>query len=524
MRTTFLIISIGVLTTIAIIAIYWTPVLWSLVVIGPIALLGFYDMIQRKHAILRNFPVLGHFRYLLEGVRPEIMQYFVETDLEGRPFNRINRSLIYQRAKNVTDTTPFGTQEDTYARGYEWINHSIYAKNYDEMLDDYRVIVGGPSCKQPYSCSLYNISAMSYGSLSDRAVMALNGGAKLANFAQNTGEGGISDYHKNEGGDLIYQLGTGYFGARADDGTFSPEKFKETVSHPNVKMIELKLSQGAKPGHGGILPGKKNTPEIAKIRGVKPGIAVLSPPRHSAFSGPKGLLNFIQELRELSGGKPVGFKLCIGKKSEFLAICKAMVDTGMKPDFITVDGGEGGTGAAPVEFSDSVGTPFRDGLAFAVDSLIGFDLKKDIKVMTAGKITSGFHILKAIALGADICYSARGMMMSLGCIQALQCNTNHCPVGIATQNKELIAGLDVTDKRARVASFHRKTIHSFIELLGAAGMEKPEQLKRSDINRRVNLKEIMTYEDIYPSVQPGAFHKGVCPDYIKPHLEEIILN
>lgn len=515
MRNIFIVSSIVVVALIVGLSFLWQPILWSFVLIGPIIILGTYDCIQKKHAIKRNFPVIGNFRYLLEGIRPEIMQYFVETDLEGRPFNRIQRSLVYRRAKNVSDTTPFGTQEDTYERGYEWINHSIYAKNYDEMPDDFRVMIGGEKCSQPYSCSLLNIGAMSFGSLSDRAVTALNGGAKISKFAHNTGEGGISPYHKEPGGDLIYQVGTGYFGARAEDGTFSREKFIETASHPSVKMIELKLSQGAKPGHGGILPAKKNTPQIAAIRGVKPGTSVLSPPRHSAFTTPEELLALLDDMRELSGGKPVGFKLCIGRKQEFVDICKAMVQTGRKPDFIAIDGGEGGTGAAPVEFSDSVGTPYRDGLAFAIDILKGFDLKKDIKVIASGKISSGFHILKAIALGADACYSARAMMMSLGCIQALLCNTNTCPVGIATQDHSLIAGLDVTDKRARVAFYHKKTIHSFIELLGASGYDDPSDVSRSDINRRVNLKHILTYEEIYPSVKEGSFLNGKADERYK---------
>lgn len=480
-----------------------TPIWWVFFILGPLILIGIYDVLQNKHTILKNFPIIGHFRYILEGVRPEIMQYFVETDKDGRPFDRIQRSLVYRRAKNVTDTTPFGTQEDIYTSGYEWINHSVYAKSHHDYEVDTRVVIGGKDCKQPYSASIYNISAMSYGSLSDRAVEALNGGAKLGNFAHNTGEGGLSHYHLKNGGDIIWQIGTGYFGCRAEDGNFSPEKFKETASHPNVKMVEIKLSQGAKPGHGGMLPAVKNTEEIAKIRGIKPHTAVLSPPGHKAFDSAEGLMHLIKQMRDLSEGKPVGFKLCVGKKEEFVEMCRAMVSTGIKPDFIVVDGGEGGTGAAPVEFSDSVGTPFIDALAFVTDTLKGMGLKDEIKVGGAGKIASGFHILRALAIGADFCYSARGMMMALGCIQALQCNTNTCPVGVATQDKRLIKGLNVEHKTVRVANFHDKTVDSFVELLLATGLTDKRQLTRSHINRRISRIRVVTYEDIYPSVKDG---------------------
>lgn len=505
MRKAFVIISLLLCAAIGAVAwFWWRPILWSFVLFGPIILVGIYDMLQTKHTILKNFPVIGHFRYMLEAFRPEIQQYFVETDLEGRPFNRIFRSMVYQRSKNVNDTSPFGTQKDIYAEGYEWIDHSIYAKDHHDLEEDPRVLVGGPQCTQPYSSSLLNVSAMSYGSLSDRAVMALNGGAKMGNFAHNTGEGGVSPYHLNPGGDLIWQVGTGYFGCRADDGNFSAEKFKRTVDHENVKMIELKLSQGAKPGHGGILPAKKNTPEIAAIRGVTPGKAVLSPPRHKAFNSEREMMELIQQMRELAGGRPVGFKLCIGKKEEFNAICEAIIDTGIYPDFITVDGGEGGTGAAPVEFSDSVGTPAREGLAFAYDTLVGYGLKKHIKLMASGKIVTGFDMIKSLAMGADFCGSARAMMMALGCIQALQCNSNKCPVGVATQDRSLIKGLDVTDKRVRVYNYHHKTIKALVEIVAATGNDSHEALLRKHINRRVDYTNVLTYEDIYPSVKEGS--------------------
>ena len=499
-RRVFLTLAIVVLGAIGALAIAWPPILWTLILVIPLIIMGIIDMTQTKHTIKRNFPVIGRFRYMLESIRPEIMQYFVETDTEGRPINRLFRSLIYQRAKNVNDTTPFGTQMNVYEVGYEWMNHSIYAKSHEELEHDPRVLVGGKDCKQPYLASILNISAMSFGSLSNRAVLAMNGGAKKGNFAHNTGEGGISPYHKEPGGDLIWQIGTGYFGCRKDDGTFSAELFKKYATEPNVKMIEIKLSQGAKPGHGGILPASKNSEEIAKIRHVKPHTDVLSPPTHSSFSNPEGLMRFVKQLRDLSGGKPVGFKLCIGKKEEFEEICQAMLDTGIKPDFITIDGGEGGTGAAPVEFSNSIGMPLRDGLTFAIDTLNKFKLKEEIRVIASGKILTGFHLARAIALGADMVNSARAMMMAVGCIQALQCNTNTCPVGVATQNQRLIKGLDVNDKTERVYHFHKETIKSFVELMAATGVSTPKELSRKHINRRVSMSEVKTYEELYPSV------------------------
>ncbi len=500
-RGVFWVLSILITAIIIWCSLYIKPIWWVFAIVGPIILVGIYDVFQTKHTILRNFPVIGHFRYMLEGIRPEIMQYFVETDTEGRPFDRIDRSLIYRRAKNVTDTSPFGTQEDIYKEGYEWINHSIYAKSHHDVHIDTKVKIGGVDCKQPYNISIFNISAMSYGSLSNRAVEALNGGAKIGGFAHNTGEGGVSPYHLSHGGDLIWQVGTGYFGCRAQDGNFDPDKYKITVAHPEVKMVELKLSQGAKPGHGGILPAKKNTPEIAEIRGVEPGKAVLSPPYHKAFDTPLGLLKLVKQMRDLSEGKPIGIKLCIGNRQEFIEICDEMLATGIKPDFISVDGGEGGTGAAPVEFSDSVGTPLLDGLSFVHDTLVEKGLRDEIKIAAAGKIVTGFHIARALALGADFCYSARGMMMALGCIQALLCNTNTCPVGIATQDAKLIKGLNVGDKKDRVASFHKKTVDSFAELLLAAGITDKKELKRSHINRRISRIRTLTYEDIYPTVK-----------------------
>ncbi len=497
-REYFIIISIITIIGIVLLSNLMPGILWLFTIIIPVFLVGIYDIFQTKHSINRNFPVIGHGRYILEKFRPEIMQYFVETDIEGRPINRMFRSIVYQRAKKTNDTNPFGTKMDVYRKGYEWMEHSIYAKSIKEMDNNPRVLIGGKDCKKPYSASLLNISAMSFGSLSKNAVMALNKGAKAGNFLQNTGEGGISEYHLKYGGDLTWQIGTGYFGCRTVEGNFSTEDFKEKANLPQVKMIEIKLSQGAKPGHGGILPAVKNTEEIAQIRGVKPFTDVLSPPTHSAFSTPEELMYFLQDLRILSEGKPVGFKLCIGKKSEFEDICKAMVSTGITPDFITIDGGEGGTGAAPLEFSNSLGMPLRDGLAFAYNSLQKYNLKQEIKLIASGKIITGFHIARAIALGADLINSARAMMLAIGCIQALECNNNTCPVGVATQNKSLIKGLDVDDKAERVANFHRMTIHSFVELIAASGLSSHQELKRSHINRRISMKEVVTYEDIFP--------------------------
>lgn len=480
---------------------------------------AFLDYTQSKHSIVRNFPLVGRTRYLAEWLRPKLYQYFIESDTDGTPFPRQMRSIVYQRAKDVLDTSPFGTQLNVYEQGYEWMNHSIAALDFEELQPNPRCIVGGPDCIQPYELSLYNVSAMSYGSLSKNAILALNGGAKKGGFAHNTGEGGLSPYHKTPGGDIIYQIGTGYFGSRAKDGSFSAEEYKKVAMLPNVKMVELKLSQGAKPGHGGILPGKKVDKEIAEIRGVEIGKDVLSPPYHREFKDPMGLLRFIKQLRDLSGGKPVGFKLCIGNKSEFLSICKAMVKTGIKPDFISIDGGEGGTGAAPLEFSNSVGMPMKEGLAFAFDALMGFNIKKDIKLIAAGKIVTGFHIYRALALGADACYSARAMMMALGCIQALECNKNTCPVGVATNNPALMRGLVVSDKSERVAEFHKETIRSFVELQGASGHSLPEEINRSDVYRRIEMNQSMRYDEIYPYLSTGCLLNIVdCPESWKYDL------
>ncbi|MCB0365040.1 MAG: FMN-binding glutamate synthase family protein [Bdellovibrionaceae bacterium] len=509
MRREFIIGLLAVIALLCVGAYYYPPTLWSLVFLGPIILIGVNDFFQTKHTIRRNFPIVGNFRYLFEAIRPEINQYFVESNTDGVPFSREQRSLVYQRSKGTLDTLPFGTQRDVYEVGFEWLNHSLHPVHVNP--ESLRVKVGGPDCTQPYLASVMNISAMSYGALSSNAVLSLNGGARDGGFAHNTGEGGMSSYHLKNGGDLIWQIGTGYFGCRSGDGRFNPDKFAEKAKGPSIKMIEIKLSQGAKPGHGGILPAAKVTPEISKIREVPMGQDVLSPPAHSAFGTPLEMLQFIKQLRELSGGKPVGFKLCLGKRREFLAICKAMHKTGITPDFITVDGAEGGTGAAPLEFSNHIGTPLVEALIFVHNSLVGFNLRDRVRVIAAGKVTSGFGIVKRLALGADMVYSARAFMMSLGCIQALRCHNNSCPTGVATQDRNLASGLHVPDKRHRVATFHKETIESAAEILGAMGVEKTEDLRPWHLMRRISPMEVKHYGELYEYLNPGDLLRAELP-------------
>lgn len=498
--------SLLTLTLISLIFSYFaTSLVFLPIIFAILFLVATYDSLQQKHALMRNFPIIGRFRWVMEFIRPFVQQYLIEPDTGGAPISRMFRNIVYQRAKNSRDTIPFGTQVDTYQTGYEWIGHSIGALNVDDIQCNPRIRIGSKACKQPYEASILNISAMSFGSLSKPALQALNKGAFLGNFYHNTGEGGVSPYHLEHGGDLVWQIGTGYFGCRAQDGNFDAEKFAIQSTHKNIKMIEIKLSQGAKPGHGGILPASKNTPEIAEIRGVKAYTQVDSPPYHRAFDTPKNLVEFIQKLRELSGGKPIGIKLAIGRKSEFMAICKAMVALNITPDFITVDGGEGGTGAAPLEYSNSIGSPLREGLAFVDDCLVGFGLRDQIKIIASGKIISGFHVVKNLALGADICNSARGMMMALGCVQSLSCNSNHCPTGVATQNPNLYKGLVVSDKSQRVYSFHKKTVHAAVDILSSSGISKPQELNRTHIFRRVSQQEVKRYDQVFPMVNPKCF-------------------
>lgn len=453
-----------------------------------------YDTIQNKHTLRKNYPFLARFRYMFESVRPEFRQYFFEGETDGKPFSRRQRSIVYQRAKNEKETVAFGMQDEPTRVGYEWAAHSIYPKKANP--ETFRTLVGGKDCEQPYSLSLYNISAMSYGALSKTAIMSLNKGAKMGGFAHNTGEGGISEFHR-QGGDLIWQIGTGYFGCRDANGFFNDDLFAERANYSEVKMIELKLSQGAKPGHGGLLPAKKNTPEIAKIRNIEPYTDVHSPSSHSAFSNATELIYFIKKLRDLSGGKPVGFKLCIGRKDEFEDIVDAMLTTGIKPDFITLDGAEGGTGAAPMEFIDYIGMPVADALVFVTTLLKKHGLRDEIKILASGKIITSFDITKAMAFGADACYSARGMMFALGCIQALQCDSGNCPVGIATQDKSLFKGMDVTDKSVRVANFHKNTMKAVAEFIGSCGFENPHDVTPDVLFRKTDKYRNESFKEMY---------------------------
>lgn len=487
----------------------WHVALWLTLPWLVFVALGVYDLAQTKHTIRRNFPVAGRLRYLFEAFRPELQQYFVESNSSGRPFSRQQRSLVYQRAKNEVDTLPFGTEEDVYAVGYEWMNHSLCAIHPPDQPP--RVRIGGPACTQPYDAAVLNVSAMSYGALSRNAILALNRGAKLGGFYHNTGEGGLSPHHLEGGGDICWQVGTGYFGCRDEHGNFDPVRFADKAKNPVIKLIELKLSQGAKPGHGGILPARKVTKEISEIRHVPMGQDVLSPPTHTEFKTPEGLCRFIGRLRELSGGKPVGFKLCLGKRREFLAICKAMLTTGIAPDFITVDGGEGGTGAAPLEFSNVLGTPLDEALIFIHNALVGVGLRQRIRIIASGRVISGFDLAHKIAIGADLCNSARAMMFALGCIQAQKCNTNECPTGVATQDPSLVRGLVVEDKAVRVRNYQHNTVRALSELLAASGMAAPSELRPWHILRRVSPTEVRHYGEMYEYLEPGALLNDAVP-------------
>jgi len=507
----FVLISVVVSALIYLAILVWPFAIWLYVIVVPIILLGIYDMVQRKHTILRLYPVIGRLRYVFESIRPEIQQYFVESDLNGKPINREFRALAYQRAKGQRDTRPFGTQFDVYRNGYEWVNHSISPAQINDHHP--RIHFGGPDCRKPYEASPFNISAMSYGALSKNAILALNKGASLGGFSHNTGEGGISAYHLEHGGDLVWQIGTGYFGCRNQDGLFDELLFAEKATLDAVKMIEIKLSQGAKPGHGGILPAAKLTEEIANIRHVPMGLDVISPPSHSAFDSPTGLLEFISRLRELSGGKPIGFKVCIGDKTEFLAVCKAMLETGITPDFITIDGGEGGTGAAPIEFTNSVGMPLREGLFFVHNTLIGSGIRDRIRLIASGKAVTAFHMLRLMALGADTINSARAMMFALGCIQSRVCNTDHCPTGVATQNPARFKALDVTDKGQRVYKYHKAMIASLVELISAAGLNNLDEVGPRYINQRVSGTIVKHYGELYPCVESDCLlNESTVPD------------
>ncbi len=511
----FILLSVAVVLLLSAWSVYWSGAQWLFVPVTLVIALGVYDMLQRRHTVLRLYPVIGHFRYMFESVRREIQQYFVESDVDGRPVEREFRSLIYQRAKGVRDTRPFGTIFDVYRDGCEWMEHSLTPARITDHNP--RVMFGEGSCAKPYAASPLNISAMSFGALSKHAILALNKGAKMGGFAHNTGEGGLSPYHLEHGADIIWQVGTGYFGCRSEDGAFDAGKFADTACLPVVKMIEIKLSQGAKPGHGGILPAAKLSSEIATIRNVPMGQDVVSPPAHSAFDTPVGLLRFVARLRELSGGKPVGFKLCIGRRAEFLAICKAMLETGITPDFITIDGSEGGTGAAPVELTNSVGTPLRDALVFVNRALTGIGLRRNVRLIAAGKAFSAFHVIRLLALGADTVNSARAMMFALGCIQSRSCNTDMCPTGIATQDPARYRALDIEDKGKRVFNYHKAMIENLLEVLAAAGLEKLEALGPQHILHRVGGTVVKHYAEMYPTIGEGCLLTDAgLPDNWKP--------
>jgi glutamate synthase domain-containing protein 2 len=513
-RRIFFLLSIFSLVTVSILhfAVHWQPALTFLWVVIPYILIGIYDL-NSNHNILRNYPVIGHLRYIFEFVRPEIQQYFVATNQSGRPYNREQRSLIYQRAKNVMDTHPFGTEHDITAPGYEYANHSINVK--EVVSERSRNLVGGPQCKQPYSASLINISAMSYGALSRNAIRALNHGAKLANIFHNTGEGGLTEHHLAGGGDITWQIGTGYFGCRTHDGGFDAAKFEKMANLSVVKMIEIKISQGAKPSHGGVLPKDKITAEISEIRGIPMGKDCLSPPDHTTFDSPKGLMHFIEELRKLTNGKPIGFKICIGIKSEFMGICKAMLETGVTPDFITVDGAEGGTGAAPLIYTNRLGMPGDEAVAFVHNCLVGCGLRDSIKIIASGKVASGFDIARKLAIGANMVNIARGFMFTIGCIQALHCNSNKCPTGVTSNDPRRYNAINIEEKSHRVHNFHKNTIHALLELTGAMGCDDPQKLHPELIQYRIDGIRSATLKQLYHFIEPGHFLDGKIVDFYR---------
>ncbi|HEX7916634.1 FMN-binding glutamate synthase family protein [Rudaea sp.] len=492
-------------------AMLWDGPIWrsTTAIFGVLSLVGVRDLLQTRHTLGRNFPITNHFRTFFEFFRPMMRQYVVEADTDEVPFSHAQRSLAYQRAKNVEDKRPFGSELNLYATQYEWINHSLAPKKIDSH--DFRITIGGAQCAQPYSASVFNISAMSFGALSANAIRALNEGARLGGFYHDTGEGSMSRYHREMGGDICWEIGSGYFGCRNDDGSFSLDKFTENAVNPQVKLIEIKLSQGAKPGHGGVLPAAKVSAEIAEARGVPMGVDCVSPAAHSAFSTPLGLLQFVATLREKSGGKPTGFKLALGHPWEWFGIAKAMQESGILPDFIVVDGGEGGTGAAPLEFTDHVGVPLREALLLIHNTLVGLDLRDKISLGASGKVITAFDLARTLALGADWCNAARGFMFALGCIQSQNCHTDRCPTGVATQDPGRWKKLDVPNKATRVKNFHDNTLHALKELIAAAGLTHPGQLGPEHIIRRVSSTEVRSLAALYQYVEPGALLNGGVP-------------
>lgn len=506
----FAIFVVFVLLLIAILDISpWFAIVFFIVLLA----VAIYDFLQKKHALLRNFPIIGHVRFVLEFFHPLIQKYFIANDYSEGPFNRWQRNIVYKRASNKLDSVAFGTDKNIDEIGYEWVTHSLIPKEIDQV--ESRVTIGGPYCKKPYKASLLNISAMGFGPLSANAVMALNKGAALGGFYQNVGEDGLTDYHL-QGGDLVYQIGTGYFGCRTSTGNFCPKEFAKKVSIDTIKMIEIKLSQGARPSRGGMLPAHKVTAEIAQLYNIELGKDIVSPPTHSAFNTPIEFCNFIKQLRDLSGGKPIGFKLCIGEHSEFLAICKAMLKTNITPDFITVDSSAGGTGAAPVEFVDRVGMPLEDSLIFVHNALVGCGLRKDIRIIASGKVVTGFDMVRLFALGADICNSARAMMLAIGCQQFKQCHNNTCPVGIATQNANLSKALDVDTKKHNVYNFHSATIKAYSEIIAAMGLTAPNQITPEKLKKRISVNSIRSYAHLYDFVPENCLIDGnIPPSFIK---------
>lgn len=489
--------------------------LWAWLILLALAIVGARDL-RSRHNLLRNFPILGHGRYLMEYLRPELRQYFFESDIDGRPFSREQRELVYKRSRNEGDTLAFGTVHDIYDENYCFSLYSLQPGQVNPAAA--RITIGNQQCRRPYSSSRLNISAMSFGSLSANAVEAMNRGARLGGFAQDTGEGSLSDYHRKYGGDIIWELGTAYFGCRHEDGSFDAETFQAKATLDQVRMIEIKLSQGAKPAHGGLLPGSKVTEEIARVRQIKPGMDCHSPASHPEFDTPKGLLAFVQRLRQLADGKPVGFKLCVGHFHEFMAICKAMLETGITPDFIVVDGSEGGTGAAPAEFENFLGLYVNEAIPFVDNCLKGVGLRRDITLIASGKVTTGYDMVTKIALGADMCNAARAFMFSVGCIQARRCHTGTCPTGVTTQDPKRARALEVMSKSLRVRNYHEATIQSFLDLISAMGLTAPEQLTRKHISItwHQNNQYIGSGGHPHPEVASGDFLNGHIPEAYQP--------
>jgi glutamate synthase domain-containing protein 2 len=489
-----------VLTVVAAVAL--GGIVWIVIAVlaGALAVLGIHDVIQRRHSILRNYPIVGHMRFILESIRPELQQYFIERNYDGRPYDRDTRAAIYERAKGTKDEQAYGTERDMAEPGYEWLLQSIHS--FDPPKEPPRIRIGGPDCTRPYEMALLNVSAMSFGALSGNALTALNQAAAKGGFAHDTGEGGLSPYHL-KGGDVVWELGTGYFGARAKDGGFDADEFREKASQDAVKMVSLKLSQGAKPGIGGVLPGPKVTKEIADTRSVPQGETCVSPPGHKVFSTPRELIRFIAHMRKLAGGKPAGFKLCVGTRHELLAICKAMVEEQTTPDFIVVDGSEGGTGAAPAEYADHVGTPLTEGLMMVHNALVGCGLRDQIKIGCSGKVATGSDIVKRLAQGADYANAARAMMQAVGCLQTQRCNTNECPVGVATQDPKRARALNVPDKTERAARYQQATVAEAQRLIASMGLHSPAEVTPHHLVRRVDHATSRSYEELYEWLSPN---------------------